>query len=58
MEMGSIEFMSFEEYKNRILKNNSNNSSNQNLSDEKIKDEMLKVVDYYEKKVGKKDGNI
>lgn len=60
MELGHIEFISFEQYKNKAWGSSNNNSSNKNnnLSNEEIEKEMLEVVRYYEQKAGGKNGNI
>ena len=62
MEIGYVEFVSFEEYKNKALGNFHSNSSNEKqMSNDEIEKEMMGVVKYYEHKQkagGKINGNI
>ncbi len=59
MEMERIEYVSFEEYKNKALSNVSHNYSNSTISNEAIEKEMLELVKFYEQKSEvKKNGNI
>lgn len=62
MEMGHVEFVSFEEYKNKAFGSSNNNSSKtKQMSNDEIEKEMMGVVRYYEQKQkagGKINGNI
>lgn len=59
MEIQRIEFLSFEDYKNKFLSNTQNDFSDKTITNEEIQEEMLEVVKYYEQKAGEtKDGNI
>lgn len=62
MEIGHIEFISFEEYKNKALGGSTITTTNpKQISNEEIEEEMMKVVEFYEnsqKAGGKIDGNI
>lgn len=56
MEIGLANFMSFEEYKKKILSNKSAETQNKKITLEVQKQneaEMLKLVKYYEKLKGK-----
>lgn len=49
MEIGHIEFISFEEYKNKAIGNQANTSNKvETISNEEIEKEMMGVVRYYE----------
>ena len=59
MELGSIDYVSFEEYKNKAFGNIQYNSSNNTISNELIEEEMIKLVKFYERNRGvKKNGDI
>lgn len=56
MEIGLANFISFEEYKNKILTRNKENTENNKISEMKQKRnevEMLELVKYYEQLKGK-----
>lgn len=58
MEIGLANFISFEEYKNKILAKNEGNAENSKISEMKQKRneaEMLELVKYYEQLKGKEE---
>ncbi len=58
MEIGLANFISFEEYKNKILPKNKEDAENSKISEMKQKRneaEMLELVKYYEKLKGKEE---
>lgn len=58
MEIGLASFISFEEYKNKILTKNKENSEDIKISKIKQKQneaEMLELVKYYEQLKGKEE---
>ncbi|MCI8396830.1 MAG: hypothetical protein HFJ52_04060 [Clostridia bacterium] len=61
MEIGKIEFISFKEYKEKILQKVQVSTKNSKLTDEEIIKQGLTIVEAYEKqqeKAGGKNGNI
>lgn len=62
MEIGHIDYMSFEEYKNKAFGNATGITQNQKqLSNDQIENEMMQLVEFYEKSQkagGKRDGGI
>ncbi len=58
MEIGLANFISFEEYKNKILPKNKEDAENSKISEKKQKRneaEMKELVKYYEKLKGKEE---
>lgn len=58
MEIGLANFISFEEYKNKILAKNKEDTENSKISEMKQKRneaEMLELVKYYEQLKGKEE---
>lgn len=58
MEIGLTNFISFEEYKNKILPKNKEDAENSKISEKKQKRneaEMKELVKYYEKLKGKEE---
>ena len=58
MEIGLANFITFEEYKNKILTKNKESAENNKISEMKQKrneTEMLELVKYYEQLKGKEE---
>ena len=58
MEIGLANFITFEEYKNKILTKNKESAENNKISEMKQKQneaEMLELVKYYEQLKGKEE---
>lgn len=61
MEAGIAKFISFKEYKEKVLEKAKGNLDNNRLTDEEIIKHGLEIVKAYEKnqqKAGEKNGNI
>lgn len=61
MEMGTMPFMSFEEYKKKLRENTVQVQRNSMLTNEEIVEDGMKIMQAYEKnqqKAGDKVGNI
>lgn len=61
MELGTMKYISFKEYKEKIIQKAKEQQHNEMLTDEQIIDQGMKIVEAYEsqqKKAGGNNGNI